>query len=68
MVSTAKACIASDVPEPTAIRYIWMLSEKGYLERIPHPSDKRIINLQLTPLGCEKLDGWLSRFVSELQS
>jgi DNA-binding MarR family transcriptional regulator len=68
LVSTAKVCVASDVPEPTAIRYIRMLAEKGFLERMPHPRDKRIINLQLTPIGFEKLDGWLSRFITELQS
>ncbi|MCH7412904.1 MarR family transcriptional regulator [Belliella sp. R4-6] len=41
---------------PTLTRIIDILSKKGYVERIPHPQDRRSFQLHLTEDGIEKVE------------
>jgi DNA-binding MarR family transcriptional regulator len=47
-VSVKSACIASSVPQTTALRYIAHLVERGLVQRAAHPADARIKFLELT--------------------
>lgn len=40
---------------PTLTRIIDILSKKDFVERIPHPQDRRSFQLHLTPQGLEKV-------------
>ncbi|MEN2281382.1 MarR family transcriptional regulator [Algoriphagus sp. SE2] len=40
---------------PTLTRIIDLLCKKGYVERVPHPQDRRSFQLHLTDLGTEKV-------------
>jgi DNA-binding MarR family transcriptional regulator len=40
---------------PTLTRIIDLLCKKGYVERIPHPQDRRSFQLHLTPSGVAKV-------------
>ena len=40
-------CIASGVPQTTALRYIYRLAELGLVEITDHPSDQRRTMVQL---------------------
>jgi DNA-binding MarR family transcriptional regulator len=40
---------------PTLTRIIDLLCKKGYVERIPHPQDRRSFQLHLTASGLEKV-------------
>jgi DNA-binding MarR family transcriptional regulator len=42
--------------QPTLTRIIDILSKKGYVERIPHPLDRRSFHLVLTEQGITKVD------------
>lgn len=41
---------------PTLTRIIDILSKKGFVERIPHPQDRRSFQLHLTQQGLEKVN------------
>lgn len=41
--------------QPTLTRIIDILTKKGYLERIPHPNDRRSFQLVLTQAGIDKV-------------
>lgn len=40
---------------PTLTRIIDLLCKKGYVERVPHPQDRRSFQLHLTESGTEKV-------------
>lgn len=40
---------------PTLTRIIDLLCKKGYVERVPHPQDRRSFQLHLTDTGLEKV-------------
>lgn len=40
---------------PTLTRIIDLLCKKGYVERVPHPQDRRSFQLNLTDTGLEKV-------------
>lgn len=40
---------------PTLTRIIDILCKKGYIERVPHPNDRRSFQLLLTPDGAQKV-------------
>ena len=50
-VSVKTLCLASDVPETTALRYIALLVETGLIARKNDERDRRRIFLSLTPRG-----------------
>lgn len=50
-VSVSSACIASQVPATTALRYIAALIEYELVERTDNPADRRVRLLSLTTRG-----------------
>ncbi|MXO71389.1 winged helix DNA-binding protein [Alteraurantiacibacter buctensis] len=50
-VSTTSLCIASRVPGTTALRYITLLEDKGYVARRPSEMDGRVMLVSLTDTG-----------------
>jgi hypothetical protein len=61
-ISISSACKAVSVPEATALRYLSALTEKNYVERIAHPTDRRSIMLRMTLPGTTLMRKWLDRF------
>lgn len=55
-VSVTSACIGSTAPNSTALRWINLLSEMGFLSRVASSSDKRVCYLRLTPKALIKLE------------
>lgn len=51
---------------PTLTRIIDILSKKGFVERVPHPQDRRSFQLYLTPEGIEKVN-YLKPKVAEIR-
>ena len=58
-VSITSACIASRVPPTTALRWITLLEQDGWLERIEDSVDRRRSFIELSALGKSKLDRYL---------
>lgn len=58
-ISVTSLCIASGVPSTTALRRIADLSDAKLIERIPDPSDRRRIIVQLTSLGRQHMDSFV---------
>ncbi|MCF1749956.1 MarR family winged helix-turn-helix transcriptional regulator [Mariniradius sediminis] len=52
--------------QPTLTRIIDILTKKGYVERVPHPNDRRSFQLVLTQTGAEKVEE-LKPKVSEIR-
>jgi len=58
--SIKAACLSSQAPEATALRYIEQLAAHGLVERKPDRTDKRRKYLSLTPLGERKMRDYLA--------
>ena len=54
-VGTTSLCLAADVPQSTGIRYIRVLEEQGLVRRVPAHDDRRLILVELTPLGFKQM-------------
>ena len=52
--------------QPTLTRIIDILTKKGYVERVPHPNDRRSFQLVLTQSGTDKVEE-LKPKVSEIR-
>lgn len=59
------ACLASTVPQTTALRYIAHLVERGLVVRRPHPQDSRCTYLDLSEEGYASMSEYCSRASSE---
>ena len=57
-VSKLAECIG--VPLSTAVRWVNMLEERGLIGRFDHPTDRRIIFIQLLDKGRNALDAYLA--------
>lgn len=55
-VSVGDLCIASGVPESTALRWIKLLQERGLIQRTPDTDDARRAYLSLTRTGLTKME------------
>lgn len=55
-VSVSSLCIAAAVPTTTALRWIKLLSQRGWLARAQDPSDGRRINMHLSNEARARLD------------
>lgn len=55
-VSVSSLCIAAAVPTTTALRWIKMLSQRGWLSRCQDPNDGRRINMRLSDDARARLD------------
>lgn len=58
--SIKSACLSSQVPEATALRYIAQLVRFGLVERIDDKTDRRRKFLRLTGLGERKMEEFLA--------
>ncbi|QUL37554.1 MarR family winged helix-turn-helix transcriptional regulator [Erythrobacter sp. JK5] len=54
-VAITSLCIASGVPQVTALRHLNILAEAGLVERQPDPIDKRRVFVALTPNASKAL-------------
>jgi DNA-binding MarR family transcriptional regulator len=54
-------CVSADVPQTTALRWVNVLAELGFLEKCPHPTDGRSQLIRLTPESRTKMDQYFSR-------
>lgn len=54
-VMTTSACIASNVPPTTALRYIKVLEQAGLVRRYADPSDSRVTYVEITQQGYRKM-------------
>ena len=61
-ISTTSLCIASRAPLTTALRYISVLEEKGYVTRNPSRVDKRVTFVDLTDLGVLSVGQYLEGY------
>jgi len=57
-VSVTSACIASRVPATTGLRWVGLLMNRGMIERVPDPVDRRRAFLQLSQTALLKLSGY----------
>lgn len=57
-LSVTAVCFGSGVASTTALRYIAVLEERGYVERVADPKDKRRVFLDLTPSAIKRLRGY----------
>ena len=55
-VRITSACLASYSPPTTALRHIAKLERRGVLQKVPHESDGRVIQLKLTEKGLTMMD------------
>lgn len=62
-VSVTSACIASRVPPTTALRWVGVLMDRGLIERVPDPVDRRRAFLQLSQPALLKLNSYLKTLV-----
>lgn len=59
-VSVSSLCIASNVPDTTALRWIASLERDGLIERTSDPFDKRRYFMSLTGKGRQAMDAYFS--------
>lgn len=58
-VTMSSICHASHVPQTTALRWVKLLVEAGYVCRIADPDDGRRVLTRLTDAGRAALDAWI---------
>jgi hypothetical protein len=58
-ISVSSLCIASQVPQTTALRYIAIMVEKGLIVREPDPADSRRVLLSLSSSTQETMESVL---------
>ena len=54
-VSVSSACIGAAAPATTALRHLSALVKEGLVERRRHEADARVVNVELTAEGWEKV-------------
>ena len=67
-VSVTSACIGSDVPATTALRWIAVLESHGLVNRESDPSDARRAYIHLTPTGYGKMIDYFSQELRKFAS
>lgn len=65
-LSVSAACHSARVPPTTALRYVTILSENHWVERVPDTRDKRRNWLKLTVRGRKSLDHYFDRLLRRL--
>lgn len=60
-VPISAACLASNCPPTTALRWIEVLREDGLIDRVTDPDDKRRIFLELTEKGRDAMVDYLEQ-------
>jgi DNA-binding MarR family transcriptional regulator len=59
LVSISSACIAADVPSTTALRWLSVLEQRGLVERLGDPADRRRFHLRLADEAHAQMRQWL---------
>jgi DNA-binding MarR family transcriptional regulator len=59
-VPVTSACAAAAVPATTALRALVRLEQRGLVERLPDPFDRRRTNVRLSTRGIALLEEWLA--------
>lgn len=59
-VSVSSACIASSMPQSTALRYVGLLEKVGLIRRAKDPQDGRRHYLELTDVGFSNMQAYLA--------
>lgn len=54
-ISVSSACLAADVPQTTALRWLGLLEQHGLLERTENDADQRVIWVSLTDRGAKAM-------------
>lgn len=65
--SITGACIGSHAPATTALRYIDLLCEMGWVEKIPDDNDRRRSLLALTAKAKDDMNSYLDRLLDRLR-
>ena len=65
--SVTGACAGSHAPATTALRYIDLLCELGWVEKLPDSRDKRRSLLALTPDAKQRINAWLDQSLERLR-
>lgn len=58
-VPVTSACAAAGVPPTTALRWVDQLAQSGFVRRLPDPTDRRRVLLELTEEGCRRMEVYL---------
>lgn len=58
-ISVTSAVIASNVPQTTALRWIGLLTDQGYLIRIPDANDRRRVHIELSKDATGRVKNYL---------
>ena len=61
-VSVTSLCIASRVPATTALRYVSLLEDKGYIKKLPSEHDRRVSLLSLSDKGILAMGNLLNNY------
>jgi len=64
LISVSSACVASGVPQSTALRWLQLLEKHGFVLRWPHPDDGRRTNVAITQVGMSALRTYYTKHVS----
>lgn len=67
-LSVTSVCIGSRVADTTALRYIKLLEERGYVYRVPDPNDKRRVFLRLTGEAIERMRSYFGSVGSQCRA
>ena len=65
-VSVTSACLASASPPTTGQRWLGVLEQAGFIERLPDPDDGRVTLVRLTENGLEVLREILGNYVAKV--
>ena len=63
-LSTSSLCLASGVPQSTALRVISLLQADGLLQRQQAPDDRRLTVVSITPHGYRKVRAYIVDLLS----
>ncbi|MET3723462.1 MarR family transcriptional regulator [Sphingomonas trueperi] len=61
-ISVSSLCIASNVPQTTALRWIGTLEAEGLIYRTNDPEDRRRAYLALTMTGADQVADCIARW------
>jgi len=66
-ISLTSLCLASNIPERTALRTIDALVEQNLLIRTPDTKDRRRTNIRLSPRAVRLLNGYFDDLLKHLR-
>lgn len=64
-ISVSSAMIAANVPPTTALRWIALMTDRGYLVRVPDPRDRRRVHVELANNAVMRIQSYLEGIASK---